>query len=103
MGTSKRYAHVIDAQMNARILQGIMQTGEPETLSDLEKGLDRDPLTRPPNPRPARAWVRYGQQAVQIDVELMAWTDRVAAIRWPGPENTEHHAWVWASAVEISP
>ena len=101
MSTSKRYAHVIDAQMNARILQGIMQTGEPETLSELEKALDRDPLTRPPKPRPARAWVRYGRQAVQIDVELVAWTDRVAAIKWPGPDDTDHRAWVWASAVEI--
>ena len=101
MGTDKRYAHVIDAKMDARILQGVMRTAEPESLSDAEKGLDRDPLTRPPQPRLAKAWVRYGSQAVQIDVELVAWTDRVAAIRWPGPDNVEHHAWVWASAVAM--
>ena len=78
-----------------------MRTGQPETLSDLEKALDRDPLTRPPKPRPARAWVRYGNQAIQIDVQVVAWTDRVAAIRWLGPDDSEHHAWVWASAVKV--
>ena len=101
MGTNNRYAHVIDAKMDARILQSIMRTAEPESLSDEEKALDRDPLTRPPQPRPARAWVRYGSQAVQIDVELVAWTDRVAAIKWPGPDKVEHRAWAWASAVTM--
>lgn len=101
MGTSKRYAHVVDAQMNARILEAVMRTGLPETLSEPEKRLDVDALTRPPQPRPARAWVRYGEQAVEIDVELVAWTDRVAAVRWPGPDEAEHRAWVWASAVTV--
>jgi hypothetical protein len=100
MGTNKRYAHSIDAKTVSRILQSIMRTAEPETLSDTEKNLGSDPLTRPPQPRPARAWVRYGQQAVQIDVELVAWTDRVAAIKWASPDTIEHHAWVWASATQ---
>jgi hypothetical protein len=56
MGTSKRYAHVVDAQMDARILEGIMrEAGNPESLTDAELGLDQLPLTRPPRALRARA------------------------------------------------
>jgi hypothetical protein len=99
MGTSKRYPHVIDAQMDARVLDGIMRTGKPDTLSELELQLDRMPLTRDPQPKPARAWIRYGEHSVEIDVEVVAWTDRAIAVRWPGPGGDEHRAWVWMGAV----
>lgn len=99
MGTSKRYAHSIDAQMDARVAEGVMRTGQPETLDPRQLRLDLEPMTRAPIPRPARAWVRYGEQSIEIDVEVVAWTDRAVAIRWPGPGGIEHHAWVWAGAV----
>lgn len=43
-------------------------------------------MTRTPKPYPARAWIRYGDQSIEIDVEVVAWTERAVAIRWPGPE-----------------
>jgi hypothetical protein len=90
---------VIDAQMDRRILEGIMRTGQPESLTPRELDLDNEPMTRSPKARPARAWVRYGDQVVRIDVEVVAWTEHAIAIRWPGPDGVEHRAWVWAGAV----
>ncbi len=57
MGTSKRYARVIDARMDARIVESIMRTGaQPDTLD--AKQVDLAPAAdRSPEPRPARAWV----------------------------------------------
>ncbi len=101
MGTSKRYAHAIDAQMDRRVLEGIMRTGAPETLGPAQLELDQQPITKPPHAREGRAWVRYGEHVVQIDVEIVAWTDRACAVRWPGPSGQEHRAWVWASAVTL--
>ncbi len=101
MGTSKRYAHGIDAQMDRRVLDGIMRTGTPETLTEAELQLDQMPLTKHPRPRPARAWVRYGEHSLEIDVEVVAWTDRAVAVRWPGPDGMEHRACVWVGAVAL--
>jgi hypothetical protein len=39
MGTSKRYAHSIDARMDARIAEGIMRTGAPDTLDPQQLAL----------------------------------------------------------------
>lgn len=98
MGTSRRYPHVIDKQMDARISQRVMETGEPDTLTKAELALDREPMTRAPVPRPVRAWVRYGGVSLEVDAEAVAWTTRVVAIRWPA-SGGEHRAWVWVGAV----
>jgi hypothetical protein len=99
MGTSKRYAQHYDGLMDARIADGVMRSGEPDTLDARELEFDNESMTRTPKPRPARAWVRYGDQSIEVDVEVVAWTERAIAIRWPGPEGSEHHAWVWGGAV----
>jgi hypothetical protein len=100
VGSNKRYAAYYDRHRGDRLLEQAMREGTPETLTDVEKALHRDPLTRPPKPVPATAWVRYAGTAYLVDVELVAWTERVAAIRWTGPDgHPEHRAWVWASAV----
>ena len=88
MGTSKRYAEQIDRRMDTRVGDKIMRSGEPLSLSPVELQLDVYPLTRTPRPETVIAWVRY------------AWTPRAVAIKWPGPDDTEHRAWVWASAVD---
>jgi hypothetical protein len=91
---------VIDARMDARIVESIMRTGgEPDTLDPKQLDLAHEPLTRSPEPQAARAWVRYGEQSIEIEVEVTAWTERAVAIRWPGPDGAEHRAWVWAGAV----
>lgn len=98
MGSNKRYADY-DGLMDARIADGIMRTREPDTLDPKQLGLDSEPMTRTPGPYPPRAWVRYGDHSIEIDVEVVAWTERAIAIRWPVPDSTEHHAWVWVGVV----
>lgn len=100
MGTSRRYAEQIDRGMDARVAERVMRSGDPLTLSRLELQLDVLPLTRTPRPERVRAWVRYPAAALLVEAEAVAWTPRAVAIRWPGPDAVEHHAWVWASAVD---
>jgi hypothetical protein len=99
MSTSKPYAHAIDARMDARVAEGIMRTGDPDTLDAKQLDLDHEPLTKTPHARAARAWARYGEHSIEIDVEVVAWTERAIAVRWPGPDGMEHRAWLWAGAV----
>lgn len=77
-----------------------MRSGKPLSLTDDELQLDVYPLTRTPRPDRVRVWVRYPAAAVQIDALMVAWTPRAVAIKWLGPDDTEHRAWVWASAIE---
>ena len=100
MGTSKRYAHDVDRRMDARVIEKIMRSGAPLSLTEDERQLDLYPLTIDPRPSPVRAWVRYPAAAVQVEALAVKWTARAVAITWPGPDETEHRAWVWASAVE---
>jgi len=102
MGTNKRFAAQVDARMDARIAERIMRSGAPLSLSNVELQLDVLPLTRTPVPEAVRAWVRYPSAAVQVDALAIAWTPRAVAIKWPGPDDIEHRAWVWASAVDRS-
>lgn len=103
MGTSRRYAAAVDRQMDARILQRVMQDTTPHTLTrdelELELELDREPLTRAPIARKCRAWVRYADTAALIDAEAVEWTEHAVHIRWITPAGDKHHAWVWSSAV----
>jgi len=100
VGTSKRYAHVVDAAMDARVSEQIMRSGEPQSLTDDERQVGEVPLTTPPRAMPVRAWVRYPAGPLEVDAEIVAWTPRAAALRWRGPGGSVHRAWVWASAVD---
>ena len=100
MGSNRRFAAQVDARMDARIADRIMRSGEPLSLSKPELQLDVLPLTKTPIPEQVRAWVRYPLAAIQVDALAVAWTPRAVAIRWHGPDDAEHRAWVWASAVE---
>jgi hypothetical protein len=99
VGTSKRYAHVVDALMDARILQRISTDGPLQTLSPAELELDRLPLTIAPRPEKVRAWVRFGDTPVEVDADAMRWTSRAIGIRFHVMDR-EMRCWVWASAVE---
>jgi hypothetical protein len=99
MGTSKRYAAAVDRQMDARILQRVMQENTPLTLTREELELDREPLTRAPIARPVSAWVRYAGTAVFLNAEAVEWTAHAVHVRWITPVGDRHHAWVWASAI----
>lgn len=98
MGTNKRYSAHYDRLMEHRVEEVVMR-GEPTSLSDRELQLDVQPLTRYPVPMEAKAWVRYGDQAVHVTVRVVAATPRACAVKWDAPGG-EHRAWVWASAVD---
>ncbi|CAN5475761.1 hypothetical protein BH10ACT6_BH10ACT6_12700 [soil metagenome] len=98
LGTNKRYADAIDRRMNERIVESVIAGQAVHSLTNDELELETQPLTKPPVPRPVRAWVRFGPVAVKA--EAVAWTERAVAIRWTMASGAEHRAWVWASAVE---
>lgn len=100
MGSNRRYASSVDRQMDARVLEKIMRSGDPLTLTEEERQLDIYPLTVDPRANTVRAWVRYPAAAVQVDARAVKWTPRAVALTWAGPDDSEHRAWVWASAVE---
>lgn len=100
MGTNKRYASSVDQQVNERVLQQLMRDHQPHSLTNEELELATEPLTRTPVPRLVRAWVRYGNVAVKIDGEAVAWTSRAVAVKWSTPDGREQKAWLWSSAVE---
>jgi hypothetical protein len=101
VGTNKRYAHRVDAMMDARILERVSHDGPLQTLSPGELELDRHPLTITPRPEAVTAWVRFGETPVRVSAEAVRWTPRAIGIRFRVGER-EMRTWVWASAVERS-
>ena len=67
VGTNKRYSAGVDRMMNNRILQRIAADHTLQTLADQELRKDTLPVTRDPQPKPCRAWIRFGSHAVQDD------------------------------------
>lgn len=99
VGTSKRYAHAVDARMNERILERAAASGRLQTLGREELQLDVHPCTTDPRPKPVKAWVRFGDDAFQVSAEACMWTSNAVAIRFEVAER-EHRCWVWRGAVE---
>ncbi|MFD1505610.1 hypothetical protein FE374_01580 [Georgenia yuyongxinii] len=58
-----------------------------------------EPVTRPDEPPPVRAWIhtRTGHEAV--DGVAVAWTPRAVRLRYTDGHGREGFAWVWANAV----
>ena len=100
LGTNKRYAGSIDRRQQERSIEALMLGTQPSTLAGVELELDRLPLTRTPKPQTVKVWVHYGDTAVRVEAELVAWTPRACAVRWETAHGESHRAWVWASAVE---
>ena len=86
--------------MNARIAEREVEGLEPFSLTSEELELATEPLTKTPVPKPVRAWVRFGPNALKVDAEAIAWTSRAVAIQWTMASGAQHRAWIWASAVE---
>lgn len=99
MGTNKRYAASVDRLMDQRILERIARDAGPlQSLSREEIGLDSEPVTIDPQPKPVRAWVRFGATPVWVDGHACRWTVDAVAISFLVGD-VEHRTWVWASAV----
>jgi hypothetical protein len=84
--------------MDQRILQRIAAEHPLQSLTDRELRKDVLPVTRDPRPKPCRAWVRFGPQALQVDAVVVVWNDLACGIQFDVGEK-EMRCWVWANAV----
>ena len=98
MGTNKRYAAYFDRQMDNRILQRIADEHQLQTLTSKELQSDRLPVTRDPQPKPCKAWVRFGPHAMLVDGVVVVWNDVACGIEFTVGEK-QMRCWVWANAV----
>ncbi|GAA1996351.1 hypothetical protein GCM10009777_36450 [Microbacterium pumilum] len=98
MGTSKRYAHRIDRMMDDRILQRLAAEHPLQSLTSKELQTETLPVTRDPQPKACRAWVRFGPNAVQVEALVVVWNDVACGIQFTAGER-ELRCWVWANAV----
>jgi len=100
LGTNKRYAAHYDKLRDQKVVEMIMRDGgTPDTLGEAELELHSEAVVRPSVALKVRAWVRYGTVPVKVEAEAVAWTAFAVAIRWRGPGEEIHKAWVWAAAV----
>jgi hypothetical protein len=85
--------------MDQRIVERVAREAGPlQSLTSEELELDKEPMTRDPQPKPVRAWVRFGKTPVVVDAEICSWTPRAGAIRFTLVDQ-EYKTWVWLSAI----
>jgi len=102
LGTSKRYAHHYDKLMDQRILQRVARDGPLQSLTDAEIRRRQLPITTDPEPKPCRAWVRFGPTAIQVEAVVVVWNDVACGIQFTVGEK-QMRCWVWTNAVTIQP
>lgn len=100
MGTNRRYADHYDRRMDGRILERIAAESPLQTLTDKELKKGVLPVTRDPQPKPCKAWVRFGPHAVHVDAVVVIWNDLACGIEFAVGDK-RMHCWVWANAVEM--
>ena len=98
MGTNKRYAAHYDRLMDERVLQRVASEFPLQTLTDRELRRDSLPVTRDPQPKPCRAWVRFGPHAFHVDAVVAVWNDLACGIEFSVGDQ-RMRCWVWANAV----
>ncbi|MGC5224909.1 hypothetical protein ACPW96_20280 [Micromonospora sp. DT81.3] len=81
-----------------RILQRIASESPLQTLTPDELQIDILPVTRDPQPKPCKAWVRFGPHAVLVDGVVVVWNDVACGIQFQVGAR-ELRCWVWANAV----
>lgn len=102
MGTNKRYADSIDRRVGERILERAAVDGPLQRLTDAELELEHQPLTIDPRPKPAKAWVRFGNTPVLVNALVHRRTPRACGISFE-VAGKQMRTWVWASAVSEAP
>ncbi len=98
MGTSVRYAAHFDRLMDERILQRIASEFPLQTLSEKERQVGELPVTRDPQPKACKVWVRFGPHPMLVDAVVVVWTDVACGVQFRVGDK-EHRCWVWANAV----
>lgn len=99
MGTNRRYADSYDRRMDDRILQRIVADSPLQSLTDEELRTDALPVTRDPQPKRCKAWVRFGPHAIRVDAFVVTWNDLACGIEFAVGDKPMR-CWVWANAVE---
>ena len=101
MSSSKRYEAHYDRLMDERILRRIASESPLQTLTDKELQRDTLPITRDPQPKPCKAWVRFGPHAMHVDAVVVAWNDVACGIQFSLGGEQQARCWVWANAVTV--
>ena len=102
IGSSKRYSQHYDRLMNERVLQRIARENRLQSLTEKERQADTLPVTRDPQPKPCRAWVRFGPHAVHVDATVVVWNDLACGVQFRVGDG-ELRCWVWTNAVTPAP
>lgn len=88
--------------MDERILQRIAAEFPLQTLTPAELQSELLPVTRDPQPKPCRAWIRFGPHAFRVDAVVVVWNDVACGVQFSVGEK-EMRCWVWTSAVSARP
>jgi hypothetical protein len=99
VGTNRRYSHHYDRLMDDRIVHGLASQHPLQSLTSEERRADALPVTRDPQPKPCRAWVRFGPHSVQVTGVVVVWNDIACGIEFTVGDMS-HRCWVWANAVD---
>ena len=84
--------------MDTRVLQRIGEEHPLQSLTKEERQADVLPVTRDPQPKPCKAWVRFGPHAMHVDAVVVVWNDIACGIQFTVGDK-ELRCWVWANAV----
>jgi len=84
--------------MDTRVLQRIGEELPLQSLTKEERQADVLPVTRDPQPKPCKAWVRFGPHAMHVDAVVVVWNDIACGIQFTVGDK-EMRCWVWANAV----
>jgi hypothetical protein len=99
MGSNRRYARHYDVMMQKRMAE-IAVRPKPISLSAEELDTGEDPVVKPMEPIPVRAWTRYPETVVRIQGRAVEWNSRAVHVEWTGSDGEIRSTWVWASAVD---
>jgi len=98
IGSNRRYSQHYDRLMDTRVLQRIGEELPLQSLTKEERQADVLPVTRDPQPKPCKAWVRFGPHAMHVDAVVVVWNDIACGIQFTVGDK-EMRCWVWANAV----
>jgi hypothetical protein len=95
MGGNRRYG----SDVSREAINAAVTRPRPLSLTENERRSTGAGVTTPDEPEKVLAWVRYPEQAVQVEGEAVAFNDRVVLVRFPTFGGGVAEAWVWRSAV----
>ena len=101
IGSNKRYGEHYDRLMDDRILQRLAADHPLQSLTPQERQETVLPVTRDPQPKKCKAWVRFGPHATQVEAVVVVWNDVACGVQFQVGQK-ELRCWVWANAVTAS-